>query len=64
MPHPPHPRNWGPLTEARGGDGVHVDLVIADLLMALPVGCWLREGGALVAMAAGDLVHALYHARL
>lgn len=52
------------LTEARGGDGVHIDLVVADLLVALPVGRRLREGGALVAMAPGDLVHALHHAGL
>lgn len=61
------PRSWGPaeaLTKARGGDGVHVDLVIADFLVALSVGCWLREGRALVAMAPSDLVHALYHTRL
>lgn len=63
----PCPSEAGPaaaLTEARGGDGVHVDLVVADFLMALPVGGWLREGGALVAMAPGDLVHALHHAGL
>ena len=29
--------------------------------MALFVGGWLGEGGALVAMAPGDLVHALHH---
>lgn len=58
------PSSLGPLTEARGGDGVHVDLVIADLLVALSVGCGLREGGALAAMAPGDLVHALHHAGL
>lgn len=29
------------LTKARGGDGVHIDLLIADLLVALSVGCWL-----------------------
>lgn len=61
------PQKPGPaeaLTKARGGDGVHVDLVIADLLVALSVGCWLREGRALIAMAPSDLVHALYHAGL
>lgn len=58
------PSSLGPLTKARGGDGVHVDLVIADLLVALSVGCWLQQGGALTAMAPGDLVHALDHAGL
>lgn len=58
------PSSLGPLTKARGGDGVHVDLVIADLLVALSVGCWLQQGGALAAMAPGDLVHALDHAGL
>lgn len=52
------------LTQARGSDGVHVDLVIADFLVALSVGCWLREGRTLIAMAPGDLVHALHHAGL
>lgn len=58
------PRSGGSaeaLTEARGGDGVHVDLVIADFLVALSVGSWLGEGRALVAVAPGDLVHALHH---
>lgn len=32
--------------------------------MALFVGGWLGEGRALVAMAPGDLVHALHHAGL
>ena len=52
------PRSGGSaeaLTEARGGDGVHVDLVVADFLVALFVGSWLGEGRALVAMAPGDL---------
>ena len=61
------PRSGGSaeaLTEARGGDGVHVDLVVADFLVALFVGGWLGEGRALVAMAPGDLVHALHHSGL
>lgn len=61
------PRSWGPaeaLTEARGSDGVHIDLVIADFLVALFVGCWLGEGRALIAMAPSDLVHALHHTGL
>lgn len=58
------PRSGGSaeaLTEPRGGDGVHIDLVIADFLVALFVGGWLGEGRALIAMAPSDLVHALHH---
>lgn len=49
------------LTKAGGGDGVGVDPVVADLLVALSVGGRLREGGALAAVAPCDLVHALHH---
>lgn len=62
-----HLRRPGPgevLTKARGGDGVHVDLVIADFLVTLSVGCRLREGGTLAAVTPSDLVHALYHTGL
>lgn len=52
------------LTKTRGGDGVHINLVIADLLVALSVGCWLGQSGALIAMASSYLVHALYHTGL
>lgn len=52
------------LTKARGGDGVHINLVIADLLVALSVGCWLGQSGTLTAMASSHLVHALYHTGL
>lgn len=52
------------LTKARGGDGVDINLVIADLLVALSVGCWLGQSGALTAMASSHLVHALHHTGL
>lgn len=51
----------GQSSKAGGGDGVGVDPVVADLLVALSVGGRLREGGALAAVAPCDLVHALHH---
>lgn len=57
---PPGPR----LTEPGRGDGVDVDPVVADLLVALPVGRGLGQRGALAAVAPGDFVHALHHPRL
>jgi hypothetical protein len=41
MQQPPRPGPGKELTETRGGNGVHVDLVIADVLVALSIGCWL-----------------------
>lgn len=50
------------LTKSGRGNRVDVYLLIADLLVALPVGCWLGQDRALIAVAPGDLVHALDHA--
>lgn len=49
-------------SEPGRGDGVDVDLVVADLLVALPVGRRLGQGWALAAVAPGHFVHALHHA--
>lgn len=51
-------------SESGRGNCVDIDLLIADLLVALPVGRWLGQDGTLAAVAPGDFVHALHHTRL
>lgn len=43
------------------GNCVDINLLIADLLVALPVGRWLGQDRTLTAMAPGDFVHALHN---
>lgn len=49
------------LTEPGGGDGIHVDFLVAGALVTGPVGRGSRCHRALVAVATGHLVHALDH---
>lgn len=57
---PQHPS----LTKSGRGNCVDVNLFIADLLVALPVGRWLGQDRTLIAMAPGHFVHTLDHAWL
>lgn len=56
-PSPQHPS----LTKSGRGNCVDINLLIADLLVALPVGRWLGQDRTLTAMAPGDFVHALHN---
>lgn len=52
------------LTEPGGGDGIHVDFLVAGALVTGSVGGGPGCHWTFVAMATGHLVHALDHTRL
>ena len=54
---PQHPL----LTKSGRGNCVDIYLLVADLLVALPVGRWLGQDRALIAVAPRDFVHTLDH---